>query len=272
MKKVFAPLIGIAACVIFASCEKETILTVNQALLSFNNGGGSQTVNIVANKVWSASSNQSWCKVSPSSGDGSDNSSITISLSCDANTTYDARTCTVTIICEELTKIISVSQAEGKGVVVSQTKYSVSNDEQTIDIEVNYNVDFDVVIPDSCKDWISVVGAKGLISKAYTFSIAKNESYDSREGSISFKQKNSSLSSTVSIYQSQTDGLIVEQKEFIVSAEEQQISIKVSSNTDYDVIIDEGCKEWVSQIQTKGLSESLVSLHILANDGRKRDG
>jgi hypothetical protein len=451
MKKVFALLIGIAACVMVCSCEKETILTVDQASLSFNNSGGSQTVNIVANKVWSASSNQSWCKVSPSSGDGSDNSNITISVSCDANASYDARTCTITINCEELTKTIAVSQAEGKGLILSQTEfnltndaqiisvevqanvqytveidhackswikqestkalssntikfaisknedydgregkiiikqtdgslsgtvvvkqsqqnglfvstpeyslsnekhtltievkanvefdvkpnvdwikhvetkglktsqivlevaanddyderegvvvvkqkngglegvitikqeqnygilvsqseYSIPNEAQTIEVEVKYNVEYDVVIPDGCKDWISVIGTKGLSSRVYTISIAKNETYDNREGSITFKQKKGSLSGTILFHQSQTDGIFTERKEYSVSAEEQQISIKVSSNTNYDVIIDEGCKEWISQIQTKGLSESIVTIHIMANDGHKRDG
>ena len=451
MKKVFAHLIGIAACVIFASCEKETILTVNQALLSFNNGGGSQTVNIVANKVWSASSNQSWCKVSPSSGDGSDNSNITISVSCDANASYDARTCTITINCEELTETIAVSQAEGKGLILSQTEfnltndaqiisvevqanvqytveidnackswikqestkalssniikfaisknedydvregkitikqtdgslsgsvvinqsqqnglfvstseyslsnekhtltvevkanvefevksnvdwikhvetkglktsqivlevaaneeyddrvgtvevkqkngdlngiitihqeenygilvsqseYSISNEAQTIEVEVKYNVEYDVVIPSGCKDWISVVSTKGLSSRNYTISIAKNETYDNREGSITFKQKNGSLSGTIKIYQSQTDGIIAEKKEYVVSAEEQQLSIKVASNVEYEVVIDDGCKEWLKQIQTKGLTEETLLFQVEKNAGGDRNG
>ena len=451
MKKVFALLIGIAACVMVCSCEKEAILTVDQASLSFNNSGGSQTVNMVANKVWSASSRQSWCKVSPSSGDGSDNSNITLSVSCDANTTYDARTCIITITCEELTKTISVSQAEGKGLVLSQTEYnltndaqtisvevqanvqytveidnackswikqestkalssniikfaiskneyydvregkitikqtdgslsgsvvinqsqqnglfvstseyslsnekhtltvevkanvefevksnvdwikhvetkglktsqivlevaaneeyddrvgtvevkqkngdlngiitihqeenygilvsqseySISNEAQTIEVEVKYNVEYDVVIPSGCKDWISVVSTKGLSSRNYTISIAKNETYDNREGSITFKQKNGSLSGTIKIYQSQTDGIIAEKKEYVVSAEEQQLSIKVASNVEYEVVIDDGCKEWLKQIQTKGLTEETLLFQVEKNAGGDRNG
>ncbi len=451
MKHFLLTLTIVIGCSLLASCEKETILTVNQSSLSFNNSGGSQTINLVANKVWTASSNQSWCKVSPSSGDGSDNSNITLSVSCDANASYDERTCTITITCEELIKTTSVSQAEGKGLIVSQTEYnltndaqtisvevqanvnysveidnackswikqdatkglssnvikfaisknddydgregkivikqtdgslsgtvvvkqsqqnglfistpeyslsnekhtltvevranvefevkpnvdwikhvetkglktsqivldiaaneeydgregtvvvkqkngdlegvitikqeqnygilvsqseySVSNEAQTIDVEVKYNVDFDVVIPDSCKDWISVVGTKGLSSRDYTIAIAKNESYDNREGSITFKQKNGSLSGTVSVYQSQTDGIIAEKKEYVVSAEKQQLSIKVAANVGYQIIIDEGCRDWLSQIQTKGLSEETILFQVAKNEGEERIG
>ncbi len=363
MKKLFALLLGLAACVMLCSCEKETILTVNQASLSFNNSGGSQTVNIVANKVWSASSNQSWCKVSPSSGDGSDNSNINLSVSCDANTTYDARTCTITITCEELTKTISVSQAEVKGLIISQTEYnltndaqtitvevqanvqytveidnackswikqestkalssniiklaiakngdyderqgtvvvkqengdlegvitihqdenygilasqseySISNDAQSIDVEIKYNVEYDVVIPDSCKDWISAVNTKGLSSRFYTISIAKNDTYDDRQGSITFKQKNGSLSGTVKIFQSQTDGIIAEKKEYLVSSDEQQFNVRISSNVDYIVIIDEGSREWLKQVKTKGLDEGYIILQVSKNDGDMRTG
>ena len=451
MKRVLLILTMVIGCSLLASCEKETMLTVNQSSLSFNNSGGSQTVNLIANKVWSASSNQGWCKVSPSSGDGSDNSNFTLSVSCDANTTYDERSCTITVVCEELTSTITVTQAEGKGLIVSQTEYnitneaqtisvevqanvqytvsiddackswikqestkglssntvkfaisknesydgregkitikqtdgsllgtvmvkqsqqnglfvttseynlsnekhtltvevkanvefdvksnadwikyvetkglktsqivldvaanefyderegtvivkqkngnlegvitirqeqnygifvsqsefSLTNEAQTIDVEVKYNVDFEVVIPDGCKDWIKQVTTKGLNTKNYTFSIAKNEAYDNREGSITFKQKNGSLSGTISVRQNQTDGIIVEKKEYIVSDEEQELTIKVLSNIGYSVVIDESCARWISLLQTKGLTDGYVSFHIMKNEGEERKG
>lgn len=451
MKRVLLILTMVIGCSLLASCEKETILTVNQSSLSFNNSGGSQTVNLIANKVWSASSNQGWCKVSPSSGDGSDNSNFTLSVSCDANTTYDERSCTITVVCEELTSTITVKQAEGKGLIVSQTEYnltneaqtisvevqanvqytvsiddackswikqestkglssntikfsisknesydgregkitvkqtdgslsgtvvvkqsqqnglfvttseynlsnekhtltvevkanvefdvksnadwikyietkglktsqivldvaanedydgregtvsvkqkngnlegvitirqeqnygilvsqsefSLTNEAQTIDVEVKYNVDFDVVIPDTCKDWISIVRTKGLSSRNYTIAIAKNETYDNREGSITFKQKNGSLSGTVKVNQSQTDGLIAEKTEYIISYEEQQLNIKVASNIEFEVYIDEDCRSWLSRVQTKGLTEETITFQVTKNEGDERTG
>ena len=78
----------------FASCEKETFLTVDQTSVSIPDTGGSQTIALTANKPWTASADQSWCKVSPSAGEEAASTRITIT--CDANTTYDARSATVT--------------------------------------------------------------------------------------------------------------------------------------------------------------------------------
>ena len=449
MKRFLLIISLVIGCSFLASCEKETLLTVDQTSISFTDAGGSQTVMLTANKTWSVSSTQSWCKVSPSGGEEAAGSRITIS--CDANTTYDARNCTVTFTCAEMTKSVTISQAtnnglqvsqttyevtkaaqqlnievkanvkfsvevdngckdwvkynstkalttstvvldiaenktydgrEGKvtikqdggslsstitikqsqldglflstseynlsnekhtltvevstnvefdvkpeadwvkyvqtkglstkqivlevaendtydhretkvnvkqkngdlsgtitikqdekyGILVSQSEYNLTNEAQTIEVEVKYNVDFEVVIPDECKDWIKQVSTKGLNTKNYTFSIVKNETYDNREGSITFKQKNGSLSGTVKVNQSQAEGLIVENKEYTISAEEQQLEIKIQSNINYEVLIDDSCKDWISRIQTKGLVEETLIFQIAKNEGEARSG
>ena len=149
------------------------MLTINQAALSFDSSGGNQSVSLVANKVWSASSSRSWCKVSPSSGDGSDNSKFTLSVSCDANTTYDERSCTITVVCEEMTKVIAVTQVEREGLEVLQQTYNVSFDNQQIDILVNSNISVQV---DVDSPWISYIGSKALGSSVLSFQIEENES------------------------------------------------------------------------------------------------
>ena len=425
------------------------MLTVDQTSLSFTEAGGSSSITLTANKPWSASSNQSWCKVSPSGGEEATGSRI--SITCDANTTYDARNATVTITCAELTKQISITQATNNGLLVSQTsyeltkaaqqlniqlqanvkfsvevdngckdwikynsikglststvvldiaenksydaregkvtikqeggnlsstitikqsqldglfittpEYNLSNEKHTltvevstnvefdvkpeadwvkyvqtkglnskqivlqveendtydqretkvnvkqkngglsgvitirqdekygilvtqpeynlnkeasvIEVEVKYNVDFEMVIPDECKDWIKQVSTKSLDSKTYTFSVAKNETYDNREGSITFKQKKGAISTTVTIKQAQTDGLIAEKTEYTVSSEEQRLDIKVKSNINYEVVIDDACKDWISRIQTKGLLEETLSFQVAKNEGETRLG
>ena len=96
MKRFLAALI-LVLLTVFVSCEPETMLTIDQTSLSYTDAGGSQSITLTANKPWTASSNQSWCKVSPSGGEEATGSRIAIS--CDANTTYDARNATVTITC-----------------------------------------------------------------------------------------------------------------------------------------------------------------------------
>ena len=164
MKRISTIVLCILSSLLLSSCEQPTMLSVSQTALSFDYSGGNQSVTLTANKVWKASLNQGWCKVSPSSGDGSDNSNITLSVSCDANDTYDERTATITISCGELTQTISVSQSEGKGLIISQTEYNLTNAEQTISVEVKANVQYSVEIDNACKSWIKQASTKGLSS------------------------------------------------------------------------------------------------------------
>jgi len=263
MKRVLLILMMVIGCFLLASCEKETILTVNQTSLSFNNSGGSQTVNIIANKVWSSSSNQSWCKVSPSSGDGSDNNNFTLSVSCDANTTYDERTCTITVVCEELTKTITVTQAEGKGLIVSQTEYNITNEAQTISVEIQANVQYTVSIDDACKSWIKQESTKGLSSNTIKFAISKNESYDGREGKITVKQTDGSLSGTVVVKQSQQNALFVTTSEYNLSNEKHTLTVEVKANIEFDV---KPNVDWIKYVETKGLKTSQIVLDVAANE------
>ena len=244
------------------------MLSVSQTALTFENSGGNQSVTLTANKVWTASSNQGWLRVSPSSGEGT----TTLSISCEGNTTYDSRTGNITIVSEELTLTISVTQAEGLGLLISQPEYNLSNEAQTISVTVQANVQYTVDIDNACRDWIKQESTKGLSSNTIKFAISKNESYDGREGKITIRQTNGNLSATVIVKQSQTNGLFAEKTEYEVSYEEQTLSIKVISNVDYDVQIDDSCKDWISRVQTKGLAESTLTLSISQNGKEERKG
>ena len=268
MKRAFIFLLSLTAGMLLASCEQPTMLSVSQTALSFENGGGNQSVTLTANKVWTASSNQGWLRVSPSSGEGNS----TLSISCEGNTTYDTRTGTITIVSEELMQTISVTQAEGLGLLISQSEYNLSNEAQTIDVTVQANVQYTVDIDNACRAWIKQESTKGLSSNIIKFAISKNESYDGREGKITIRQANGNLSATVIVKQSQTNGLFADKTEYEVSYEEQQLNIKVKSNVDYDVLIDDACKDWISRVGTKGLTESVVTLAIAINEDVEREG
>ena len=243
------------------SCEKETLLTVDQTSISFTDAGGSQTVTLTANKPWSASSTQSWCKVSPSSGEEAAGNRI--SISCEANTTYDARNCTVTFTCAEMTKSITVTQATNNGLQVSQTTFEVTKAAQQLNIEVKANVMFSVEVDSGCKDWVKYNSTKGLTTSTVVLDIAENKSYDGREGKVTLKQDGGSLSSTVTIKQSQLDGLFLTTSEYTLSNEKHTLTVEVSTNVEFDVKPE---ADWVKYVQTKGLSTKQIVLEVAEND------
>ena len=247
--------------VIATSCEKEPILNVNQSSLSFTDQGGTQTISFSTNKDWttSVSGGVGWCTVSPASGK-SDISSITVTTV--ANDTYDDRSATITIKVGELSKTISITQKANQGIIISPSKYDLSNDASEIEVEIKANIEYDVIISG---DWITRKETKGLVSNKIYFSIAKNTSYDNREGIITVKQKNGNIANTIQIFQSQTDAIIISKKKYELNNSNQSIEVALKTNVDFEVIIPQSGKDWITYSGTKALRDETLILGIKAN-------
>ena len=246
----------------FVSCEPETILLVNQTTLSVSSTGGSTALSFSANKAWTASSDQSWCKVSPSSGVASENNSVSINVTCEANTTYDPRSCTITIQCAELSASVSVEQRQSDGLFVSKSEYDLSNEAHRLNVEVKTNIDLEVI---SNVDWIQYVETKALKTSTIVLDVAANEDYDPRTGTVVVRQKGGGLEGVVTIRQDQNEGLFVSPIEINVSNQAAVVDFKVDQNVAYDVVIPEDAKSWISIVGTKGLQTDAVSLSIAGN-------
>ena len=280
MKKIIYAAMLLLGLSIIIGCSKETdpkpepkpqpeekaTLTVAPTSLTFENTGGSQGISITANKAWTISSSQSWCKVSQSSGNATGSSSVNITVTCDENTTYDERTCTLTIKAGTASQTVEIKQGEGLGLVISQTIYDVSNDAQTIEVEVKANVEYEYTIAEDAKDWITVSETKALVSSKVKFDIAANESYDERESVITFKQKDGSLAGTVTVKQGEEKGLIITKTSYELSDKEQTIEVEVKANVEYEYHIAEDAIDWITPVETKALVPSKVMFTIAANE------
>ena len=171
---------------------------------------------------------------------------------------------TVTVKVEDLSEAISISQDTGLGLIVSPKTIDLTNAAQTIEIEVQENVQYSISIDDAGKGWIAHIGTKGLTSEKATFSIAANETYDDREGKITFKQTDGSLSETVVVRQSQTNGLFVTTSDYSLSNEAHTLSVEVKANVDFEVTSQ---ADWITYVETKALKTSTITLSISANEG-----
>ena len=250
------------ALICLAACQKAPFLTMTGSRsFNFSRDGGTQTIAFSCNRDWSVSSSESWISVSPSSGTASDGD-ISVTLRVSPNSTYDPRTATLTLKCEGLSETITVTQDTGLGLIVSPTTFDLTNAAQDIEIELQKNVQYSVAIDESGIDWIKQGGTKALSTDKVTFHIAANTSYDNREGKITFKQTDGSLAQTVTIRQSQTDGLIINKTEYILLSEAQELVLEVQANVDFDV---SSKVEWIHFVQTKALISKNVTLQIDEN-------
>ena len=264
MNRFLTAMMGIALCLFVTSCEPKTELSVNQSSLTFDNKGGSQTLTVTANKGWSVSCDQSsWCKVSPSTGDGKTNNNVSVTVTCDPNATYDSRSCTLTIVCEELTSTVKVTQAEGIGLILSQTDFNLNNEAQDVSIEVKSNVDYLVSVEGDATSWIKVKSTKGLNSSTIVLAVSENKDYDDRTGKVTVRDVSGELSQTITIKQGEAYGLFITKPEYNLSNEAHTLTVEVKANVSFDVVSE---VDWIGYVETKGLKTSQIVLEVAAND------
>lgn len=238
---------------------EDPFITLKKSNIDFTNEGGSESILIESNVTWTAKSSAGWCTVTPSSGNKSTGS---ITLSAPANEDYDTRSCTVTIQSGNITKTITVNQGENLGLLITQDRYELGNEESAIAVEVKANVEFEVEIHD---EWITQVETRGLTTSEIAFKVAENDTYGNREGSITIKQKGGNMSSTITIFQSQEDALILTEKDIELTSQAQSVEVEVKTNIDYEIIIPEDAKDWVSHTATRALRTETVVLDITQN-------
>lgn len=246
-----------------SSCQQAPLITMTGSrTYNFTREGGTQSFTFSCNRDWSVSASENWITVSPSAGSPADGE-ITVRITCSANTTYDGRSATITVRVEELSETITVTQDNGIGLIVSPTTFDLTNAAQIIEIEVQKNVQYSVTIDETYAEWIKLGGTKALSTDKVTLNISANESYDNREGKVTFKQTDSDLVQTVIIRQGQTDGLFITTPEYDISNESHTISVEIKANVEFTVTPQ---VDWIKHVETKALSPSTIVLSIEANE------
>ena len=250
-----------ASALLFTACQKAPELTlISPTSIELSADGGSDSITFTANRDWRVSSSDSWVSISPSSGPASDGA-ITVTVRCNANTTYDDRTATVIISMEELSQTVTIRQPANKGVVLPKQVFDLQSGSNTIEVEVQANVQYTVSIS---VDWIKQTDTKALTSKTLTFSIEENKTYDPREGMITIKPQDSGIQEQViSVKQAQKDALIINKTSYDMPYGGGEIEIKVEANVSFDVMPN---VDWIHYTQTKALSTSTIILQVEPNE------
>lgn len=117
------------------------------------------------------------------------------------NNTYETRTITISICSNTDSADVVISQSGNNAILLSEKTLTVSPKEQTIDVSVKSNVEFEVKIE---SDWINEIKqskSSGLAESIRTFSIKENESME-RTAQVVFHNEELNLSDTLTIIQS----------------------------------------------------------------------
>lgn len=109
MKRILLPILAILS-IAFYSCQKAPeIIVSSPSSIEFGANGGNSTLSFTSNREWSVISSESWCKITPSSGQVTDGE-IKVAVTCAPNMTYEERICTATIKADELKATVLIVQ------------------------------------------------------------------------------------------------------------------------------------------------------------------
>ena len=117
-------------------------------------------------------------------------------------------------------------------------------------VDVQYNVGWNVEIPEDAQDWITrkTAGTRGLEKTTVTLSVAKNNSGGARSSKVYFKSEDGSISKYITINQLFTPVYSFEKKEFTVDELGQTIKVNYESNINFSVYPDD---DWVNKDGSK---------------------
>lgn len=118
--------------------------------------GGNGVISFTTNVAWSAKVNDtkasSWCSISPESGKAGD-VKITVTAKKDYEL-YDDFSAEVVITAGTASETVTVTRGQKDALILTQDFYTVPSAGETIDVELQQNVDYEVQIPDTVQ-WIT---------------------------------------------------------------------------------------------------------------------
>ena len=234
--------------------------------LSFGVAYGEQTVSFSANTNWtlsvaSTTSGATWCKASATSGSkGTANVKFTV----DENTGYDDRSVSVTITAGSVSKTFTITQKGADALLVTTNKYEVAQEGGKIEVEVKANINYELAISETAKDWITESKSRALTTHKHTFEIALNEESEKREGEITFKSGDKV--ETVKVYQAGGAIILLSQNEYTVNDAGETISVDIKSNVEYGVQMPD--VDWIAdEVSSRGMSSHTLKYVISPNEG-----
>ena len=252
--------------------EVKTEITIDSSIisngLSFDTATGEQSVSFSVNANWtlsiaSTTSGATWCKASATSGS---KGSATVKFTVDENTDYEDRSVSVTIKAGTVSKTFTITQKGADALLVTTAKYEVAQEGGQIEVEVKANIDYQLEISETAKDWITETKSKSrsLTTYKHQFEVALNEDTEKREGEIVFKSGDKV--ETVTVYQAGGAIILLSQNEYTVSDAGETISVDIKSNVEYGVQMPD--VDWISdEASSRGMSSHTLKYVIAANDG-----
>ncbi|NLZ94940.1 MAG: leucine-rich repeat protein [Bacteroidales bacterium] len=135
-------------------------------------------------------------------------------------------------------------------------------------INVNTNTEYTVLIPEEAQSWLKV-DSKG---PELTFSLLTNTAYDDRSTKVTLVGVDGETTYEFELAQLQKDAIVLSESNYNLSYNMQDVELVLQSNVDVVVDIPSDVT-WISHIETRALTERVVSINVAENkDAASRTG
>lgn len=250
----------------FHASNAEAQLSADAVSILFTDQSGRATLEFEANKEWTAAFVNAraaeWCSIPY---EGGRKGVYTLTIDVKQNGSYDERSASIVLRCEDLTRTIVVTQKQKDALLLSPERVEIPQEGGSFTVQVQSNIDFSAT-PEAGSEWIHPVETKGLATSLKNFTVEANNTVETRQGYVTVS---SSLGKqTVTIYQpGETPTLVVSQRQVEIPAAGGAFDVQVTSNLDVEVSIPAGC-DWLDEISTKTISTNTYFFSVTANAGR----
>ncbi|MFA5325019.1 MAG: leucine-rich repeat protein [Bacteroidales bacterium] len=175
---------------------------------------------------------------------------------------YSTRVGKISFTSGAITDTIFVTQIQDNAIFIDNTQFSLATEGGNIEVEVNSNVDYTITIPSGSDTWIKNITTKALTNNILQFQILKNTTFDNREGTVIIRNNTLNLGDTLKISQEQTDTIYLTDNDITVNGDAQLLDLTVNSNLEYSIEMLGNISDWVSIVETKGITSNTIQLSI----------
>ena len=231
------------------SSDKEFRITAEESVLELS---------FETAETWTAMADKAWLTLDSVYGSAGSN---TVSLTVRANGGYEDRSGMVVFSSGTAKDTVHVVQAEMLDFFIGDEIYDCSADGGMIEVPFVTNTEFEILIDEDCRDWISISeDTKALEAGSFALSIARNATLYKREGLVSV-----AAASKVCGIKIRQDGQepVFEAKvsDRNLSAEDATFQVEVNSNLELSVTV----PSWISC----SIGDGVCSFRVSANNEDK---
>lgn len=173
---------AVAALMALACTQEEIdVLTMGSTEINVSYQGVEQTLEFNTNAAWKIESDEDWVTLDVEEGKAGDASVV---MTVAANTTYEARTATVTVTAGGLFSEYVIKQGFAS-VFGAEMEYNYDFMPQILEVALNTNVEYEVSVSEGAESWITsdALTKAAPVKETLTFLIALNSGAD-RSGEI----------------------------------------------------------------------------------------